>query len=232
MLVVLGDDLDARLASSLLSRLDQDVVIAGTVAEAEHYAAQRSWAAIILDTALSDGSGFDLLHTLVAMRFEGAIVFLSTVTQLTVRVRALEEGADDYIVRPYEPAELLARVKATMRRSRRRLGQHDSGIVRVGPVELDVHLLEVSLPGNRRERLTPSEMRLLYYLMTHTERVVAHHERSPWLFGTKAHQVSSNAVGVYMRRVRRKVEANPDQPRYILTVHGRGYRFNPVVSSQ
>jgi DNA-binding response OmpR family regulator len=52
-----------------------------------------------------------------------------------------------------------------------------------------------------------------------------------WLFGTKAHQVSSNAVGVYMRRVRRKVEVNPDQPRYILTVHGRGYRFNPVVSS-
>ena len=231
MLVVLGDDLDARLASSLLSRLDQDVVIAGTVAEAEHYAAQRSWSAIILDTALPDGSGFDLLHTLVAMRFEGAIVFLSTVTQLAVRVRALEEGADDYIVRPYEPAELLARVKATMRRSRRRLGQHDSGIVRVGPVELDVHLLEVSLPGNRRERLTPSEMRLLYYLMTHTERVVAHHELSMWLFGTKAHQVSSNAVGVYMRRVRRKVEADPDQPRYILTVHGRGYRFNPGVSS-
>ena len=56
--------------------------------------------------------------------------------------------------------------------------------MRVGPVELDVHLLEVSLPGNRRERLTPSEMRLLYYLMTHTERVVAHHELSTWLFGT------------------------------------------------
>src|SRR2546429_6697070 len=124
MLVVLGGMHDAGLSSSLLSRRDQDVVIAGTVAEAEHDAAQRSWAAIILDTALSDGSGFDLLHTLVAMRFEGAIVFLSTVTQLTVRVRALEEGADDYIVRPYEPAELLARVKATMRRSRRRPGAH------------------------------------------------------------------------------------------------------------
>jgi DNA-binding response OmpR family regulator len=164
------------------------------------------------------------------MKFEGAIIFLSTVTQLAVRVRALEEGADDYIVRPYEPAELLARVTATIRRSRRRLGQGESGIVRVGPVELDVHLLEVSLPGNRRARLTPSEMRLLYYLMTHTERVVAYHELSTWLFGTRAHQVSSNAVGVYMRRVRRKVEVNPDQPRYILTVHGHGYRFNPVVS--
>src|SRR2546430_8638829 len=95
MLAVLGVVLAARLASSRLSRLDQDVVIAGTVAEAEHYAAQRSWAAIILDTALSDGSGFDLLHTLVAMRFEGAIVFLSTVTQLAVRVRALEEGRSE-----------------------------------------------------------------------------------------------------------------------------------------
>ena len=111
MLVVLGDDLDARLASSLLSRLDQDVVIASTVAEAEQYAAQRSWSAIILDTALSDGSGFDLLHTLIAMRFEGAIVFLSTVTQLAVKVRALEEGADDYLAKPFGIDELLLRIE-------------------------------------------------------------------------------------------------------------------------
>lgn len=67
---------------------------------------------------------------------------------------------------------------------------------------------------------------LLHYLMTHAQRVVEHQELLARLFGTSDHQASSNAVGVYMRRVRRKIEVNPDQPRYIVTVRGSGYRFH------
>lgn len=229
ILVAMSESVDARLASYLLTQLDRDVLTVGTLAEAERHALDRSWTAIVLDTTLSDGSGFDLLHTLTRMGFDGAILVLSATKTVATKVRALEEGADDYIVRPYDPSELLARVKASVRRSRRRIGKPETGLVRVGPVELDMHMLAVSLPGNRRERLTPNEMRLLHYLMTHAERIVDHQELATWLFGMEEVQAAgSNAVSVYMRRVRRKIEVDPNHPRYIITVRGSGYRFSVV----
>ena len=176
LLLVMSDDVDARLASYLLAQIDQQVVMAGTLAEARRYLSERVWSAVILDTVLPDGSGFDLLRILTAMNFEHGILVLSAARDVADRVRALDEGADDYIVRPYEPAEMLARVRALLRRSRRRLSAGEGGVVRVGGVELDVNALVVSLPGNRRERLTPNEMRLLHYLMTHAQRVVDHQE--------------------------------------------------------
>lgn len=228
ILVAMSESVDARLASYLLTQLDRDVLTVGTLAEAERHALERSWTAIILDTTLSDGSGFDLLHTLTRMGFDGAILMLSATKTVATKVRALEEGADDYVVRPYEPSELLARVKAIVRRSRRRIGKPETGLVRVGPIELDMHTLAVSLPGNRRERLTPNEMRLLHYLMTHAERIVDHQDLATWLFGMAVQAAGSNAVSVYMRRVRRKIEVDPNHPRYIITVRGSGYRFSAV----
>jgi DNA-binding response OmpR family regulator len=226
ILLVMSEDVDARLASYLLAQLDPHVVTAGSLAEARQHLRARAWAAVILDTTLPDGSGFALLSTLAELAFEGGILVLSSSREVADKVRALDEGADDYVVRPYEPAELLARVRVLLRRARRRLGSAPGSVLRVGQVELDVNALSVTLPGNRRERLTPNEMRLLHYLMTHAQRVVDHQELLARLFGTSDHQASSNAVGVYMRRVRRKIEVNPDQPRYIVTVRGSGYRFH------
>lgn len=229
VLLVMSDNVDARLASYLLLQIVQQVVTASTLAESRRLLAERAWAAVILDTTLPDGSGFTLLHTLQEIGFDGGILVLSSSREVADKVRALDEGADDYVVRPYEPAELLARVRVLLRRARHRIGASESGILRVGGVELDVNALEVVLPGNRRERLTPNEMRLLHYLMTHAQRVVDHQELLARLFGTTDHQASSNAVGVYMRRVRRKIEVNPDQPRYIVTVRGLGYAFHSSV---
>lgn len=226
MLVAINDAVDARLASYLLAQVDPRVVTAGTLAEAHGFLSSRSWSAVILDTAMPDGSGMELLHTLSEIGFEGGVLVLSSSRDVIDKVRALEAGADDYVVRPYEPAELLARVKVILRRSRRRIGGSDNGMVRIGGVELDTNALSVTLPGNRRERLTPNEMRLLHYLMTNSQRVVDHQELLARLFGTSSHQASSNAVGVYMRRVRRKIEVNPDRPQYIVTVRGSGYRFH------
>lgn len=223
--------MDARLTAYLLTQAEQQITAVATLEEARAYLRERSWAAVVLDTLLADGSGFDLLALLTEMRFEGGVLVLSASRDVGDKVRALEAGADDYVVRPYEPSELLARVKALLRRSRRRLGalqSGETGLVRVGPVELDANALVVSLPGNRRERLTPNEMRLLHYLMTHAGRVVDHQELLARLFGTQQHQTSSNAVGVYMRRVRRKIEDDPDQPHYIVTVRGSGYRFQAI----
>jgi DNA-binding response OmpR family regulator len=226
ILLVMSDDIDARLASYLLGQVVRTVVIAATVAEARRLLAERSWSAVILDTVLPDGSGFDLLRTLHDVSFDGGIMVLTASREVGDKVRALEEGADDYVVRPYEPAEFLARVKALLRRSRRRAATAvTGGILRVGDVELDLNSLQVVLPGSRRERLTPNEMRLLHYLMSHAQRVVEHQELLLHLFGTAEHQSSTNAIGVYMRRVRQKIEPDPDHPRYIVTIRGSGYRF-------
>ena len=228
ILLVMSDDMDARLTAYLLGQTEQQVVVTATVREARRYLHDRSWSAVVLDTTLADGSGFDLLDVLSALHFDGGILVLSASREVADKVHALEAGADDFVTRPYEPAELLARVKALLRRSHRSAGTAhagDGGTIRVGGVELDVNALTVTLPGNRRERLTPNELRLLHYLMTHAGRVVDHQELLACLFGTQDHQASSNAVGVYMRRVRRKIEDDPDQPRHIVTVRGSGYRF-------
>ena len=226
ILVAMSDDVDARLAAYLLAQVDPDVVRTGAIADARRLLAERPWAAIVMDTALPDGNAFNLLGTLAKTNFQGAVVILSAVKEVALKVRALEEGADDYIVRPYDPAEMLARVKATIRRSRRRGASGEDGTLQVGAIGLDVNELTAILPGNQRQGLTPNEMRVLHYLMLHPDRTVEHHELAARLFGAEGAMSGSNAVGVYIRRVRRKIEADPDHPRVILTVRGRGYQFH------
>jgi len=225
ILVVMGNDVDARLTAYLLAQIDGDIAIAGSISDARQHAARRAWAAIVLDTHLPDGDGLHFLRTLVQQEFDGAVLMLSASKTLSLKVRALDEGADDYIVRPYEPAELLARVRAMIRRARRRASHMESGTMRVGPVQLNTNDLELILPGNRRTRLTPNEMRVLHYLMKHAQRVVDHQELSHLLFGMDSYTGHSNAVGVYIRRVRRKIEEDVSHPRYIITVRGNGYQF-------
>jgi two-component system OmpR family response regulator len=225
ILVVSGDDIDARLAAYLLTQVDEDVVISGSIADAEGRIARRPWSAVILDTHLPDGSGFNLLHTLTRSGYEGALLMLSASKGVEPKVRALEEGADDYIVRPYEPAELIARVRATIRRARKRFTRTDSGAIYAGSMQLNANTLEILLPGNRKARLTPNELRILSYLMKNAQRVVDHQELSRLLFETEPYPGHSNAVGVYIRRVRRKIEDDVRRPRYIVTVRGNGYQF-------
>jgi len=225
ILVVMDDDVDARLTAYLLRQVDGDVAVAGSIADARQQVARRPWSAVILDTRLPDGDGLQFLRTLTDTGFEGAVLILSASKGVALKVRALDEGADDYITRPYEPAELLARVRAMTRRARRRADKAESGLMRVGPVQLNTNELEILLPGNRRARLTPNEMRVLHYLMKHAQRVVGHQELSRLLFGMDSCPGHSNAVGVYIRRVRRKIEDNVGHPRYIVTVRGNGYQF-------
>src|SRR5690349_2781894 len=112
LLMVMGDGVDARLAAYLLAQVDQDVVRTTTVADARRLLSERSWVAVVLDTSFPDGNAFDLLSALRETNYEGGVVVLSAAREVALKVRVLEEGADDYVVRPYEPAEFIARVKA------------------------------------------------------------------------------------------------------------------------
>ena len=225
ILIVMGDDTDARLAAYLLARVDGDIAVANGAADAQQLLARHPWSAVVLDTHLPDGDGLHVLRTLREADFEGAVLMLSAAKSVALKVRALDEGADDYVARPYEPAELVARVRAVTRRARRRAGQAESGLTRAGTARLNTNELEITLPGNRRARLTPNEMRVLHYLMKHAGRVVDHQELSRLLFGMDTYPGHANAVGVYIRRVRRKIEEDMGHPRLIVTVRGNGYQF-------
>ncbi len=225
VLLVMEDGLDAQLTAHLLAQIDEHVVTVGTVAEAQHCLVEHLWSVVILDDALSDGGGWDMLRALTVMKTESGVLVLGTSRQVHQRVQALEKGADDYLVRPYQPAELLARVKALRRRFRQRIERTSSATLHVGGIELHANELEVTLPDSRRKRLSPTEMRLLHYLMARAPQVVAPAELLARLFGPAESDTASNAIGVYMRRVRRKIEPDPRHPRYIQTVRGSGYRF-------
>ncbi len=224
LLLVMADDLEAGLASYLLEQLDPVIVRAYTLAEARRLVEARLFAAIILDTVLPDGDGVGFLRVLRDLNFQSGILILSASKSAADKVRAFDGGADDYIVRPYEAAEFLSRVRALLRRLRQRHGTAGE-VLRVAGVALDVNALEVSLPDRGRQRLTPNEMRVLHYLMTHAGHVVDKQDLSARLFGAASLDTSSNAVGVYMRRVRRKIEIDPDHPHCIVTVRGKGYCF-------
>jgi len=209
----------------------QAVQIEGSVsplkaADARRGLAEDLWPTVVLEAALCGGDTDELVGALADVRFAGAIVVLGTTVDGGERIALLGRGADDYIALPYNPGEFVARIAALLRCAHWRVGKPNGLIVRAGSLELDVAQLTISLPGNRRERLTPTEARLLHYMMAHPGRVVGHQELWMHLLGVDDAHMSSNLVGVYMHRVRRKIELCPDRPRLIVTVRGRGYRFD------
>lgn len=225
ILLAISSDMHARLVARLLEPLNQPIVIAHTADEAEYQAGLRSFEVIIVDTSARGIDGIDLVRTVAKQSPQASVLVLNPSTDVSYKVQALEAGADDYMVSPYEPAELIVRVKAVLRRHSHLVHASRVDIMRVGLMELDVDKLEVSVPGRQRIHLTPSEMRLLLYLMTHIERAVDQHELMVHLFGPTAQQVTSSMIGVYMRRLRCKLEQDPDHPRYIVTVRGQGYQL-------
>jgi DNA-binding response OmpR family regulator len=225
ILLAMGSDIDTRLVRRLLEPLNEPITVADSAIEAQRWALTGPVKVIVVDVASLEGDWLELVRVVARERGEGFVLVLHPSNDVMDKARALEEGADDYLVYPYEPAELLARIKAALRRHSRYARAFHGNLVRVGRAQLDVHELEISVPGRARIRLTPNEMRLLLYLMTHADRTVDQHELLTHLFGSDTRQVASNAVGVYMRRVRRKIEQNPDQPCYLVTVRGHGYQF-------
>jgi DNA-binding response OmpR family regulator len=144
------------------------------------------------------------------------------------RVRALKDGADDVLSKPYNPAELLARIEAVMRR-------YDDDYLRihsayrsiaVGPLKLHPLGRRVVIGGKREELLTQREFQLLYYLVQNAGCVLSSRQLLEQIWGM-AGVTESNLVSVYIRRLRRKIERDPMRPNYIVRVRDLGYSFQP-----
>ena len=183
-------------------------------------AASRQPDLVILDLGLPDGDGVDLVRELRG--WTGIpVLILSDRSDEANKVRALDAGADDYLTKPFGVPELLARVRALLRRSQR---PADAGpVLRFGDVELDLARRQVQRQG-QPVHLTPIEYRLLTYLAANAGRVLTQRQLLAEVWGPN-HTEHAHYLRVYMTNLRRKLEADPAQPRYLLTESGVGYRL-------
>jgi two-component system KDP operon response regulator KdpE len=177
---------------------------------------------IILDLGLPDGDGGDFIR---AIRSWSAlpIIVLSARVEEQDKVDALDAGADDYLCKPFGVAELMARVRASLRR--RGQAAEIGPVVRFGAVAIDLSNRHASGPGGEIH-LTPIEFRLLAILLNHPGKVITHRQLLREVWGP-SHMEHSHYLRIYMGHLRQKLEQDPARPRFLLTETGIGYRFVP-----
>jgi two-component system, OmpR family, response regulator RegX3 len=182
---------------------------------------------VLLDVALPHVDGFMLCATLRTEHPNIPIIFLTEHDTLREKVMGFSMGADDYIGKPFDPTELLARIRAVLHRYRRVEGDHSEIVIKVGDVSLDLGKLQFVAPERRPVLLTPTEMKLLECLMRNANTVVSRDTLIAHTHGDYSPE-GSNRTDVYIRRLRKKIEANPVDPSLIHTIRGVGYIFRTV----
>lgn len=185
-------------------------------------ATKRSFDCILLDIALPKKNGFDVCRDLRSRGVQTPILMLTARGQVIDRVLGLKLGADDYVTKPFEMAELLARIEALLRRSRT-LVASGADAYAFGNVEIDFRRAEAKKDGAAIE-LSGLETKLLRYLVEHRGSVLTRDELLEKVWGYNAMPVT-RTVDVHIASLRQKLENNPARPEYILTVHGLGYKF-------
>ena len=178
---------------------------------------------VVLDLGLPDGDGIDFIRGLRAWS-EIPIIVLSARTMEADKIAALDAGADDYLVKPFGTGELLARVRAQLRRHPRANAEVAS-VLDFGDVHIDLVHRKVERAGAPLH-LTPIEYRLLTHLASHPNRVLTHPQLLRAVWGP-SHSEDTHYVRIYMGHLRAKLEADPSQPQHLITELGVGYRFVP-----
>jgi two-component system KDP operon response regulator KdpE len=176
---------------------------------------------VILDLGLPDMDGAEVIQRLRAWS-SVPIIVLSVRSSEEEKVRLLELGADDYVVKPFGMAELLARARAALRRHTR--GADGEPIVRAGQLTIDLAHRVVSI-GGRQVALSPKEYRLLQVLAQHAGNVVTHQHLLKEVWGV-AHAEDAHYLRIFVRKLRKKIEKEPTQPRILTTELGVGYRLS------
>ncbi len=175
---------------------------------------------IVLDVMLPSMSGFDICKTL-RKQSDVPIIMLTARADETDRVVGLELGADDYVTKPFNMRELVARIKSVLRRSAQ--GELDSEILVIGKLKIDSTRHEVAMDGEVLA-VSPREFELLRFLASHPGQVFSRQVLLDRVWGTEAF-VEERTVDVHMRWLREKIEVTPSQPEHIVTVRGVGYKF-------
>jgi len=220
VLVVDDEPLILRSLSASLAAAGYHVATAVDGRSALETAALRHPAAVVLDLRLPDIDGVEVCRRLREWT-DVPIIVVSALDSEVDKIAALDAGADDYVTKPYSAGELLARLRASLRRVSESVD--GAGIVRFGEVEVDLARQQV-LRSGVLVHLTPTEYELIATLARHPGKVLTHAMllRSVWGL---AYQGETHYVRVYMARLRRKLEEDPSRPRHLVTQSGIGYRL-------
>jgi DNA-binding response OmpR family regulator len=227
ILIVEDERAVARGLEYALSREGYDVTWASTGRQALALAHSQDPHLIVLDIRLPDLSGFDVCRQLRAEGSRVPILMLTARDEEVDRVLGLELGADDYVVKPYSLRELISRIRALLRRTYGDLAAApQEGQIVFGPIGVDLERWLVHRNGQLVD-LTPTEFRLLRYLVGHPGRPFSREALIEAVWGYDTLVGSERTVDVHVRHLREKLEADPAHPRWLVTVRGVGYKFEP-----
>lgn len=221
ILVVDDEILIRRLLQQTLESEGYSVTTVGSMYEALAEVGRNAFDLIVLDRVLPDGDGMEACRR-IRDRYQTPIIMLTAKREVIDRIQGLETGADDYMVKPFDVEELVARVKAQLRRSQDLAGAERSDKIGLGRIVVDPGSRDAAIDGEG-VGLTPKEFEMLEFLARRRGRAVSRDEILDNLWEDESPD-SDKIVAVYIRRLRKKLEVNPDDPEHILTVRGYGYK--------
>jgi DNA-binding response OmpR family regulator len=225
VLVVDDEPMLRNLLSRLLRMEGYDVIEAADGQAALELAEQRRPDLVLLDVMLPARDGLDVLGDL-RKTSEVPVILVSALGEEADRVLGLKMGADDYVVKPFSAAELSARIESVLRRARQRTAPPSSNRLEFDGLVVDLQTREVTVAGEKAE-LTAKEFDLLAFLAGSPRQVFSREQLLRQVWESSSDWQSDATITEHVRRLRRKIEADPDNPRWITTVRGVGYRFEP-----
>lgn len=177
---------------------------------------------MVLDIMLPGKSGYDILEELRAKKYTFPVILLTAKDQEMDKVKGLNLGADDYLTKPFGVKELLARIEARLRRAGTYSSSGEVDLLQLGPVKIDMMDSVVYKPNNEEIELTSREVELIRYLLKSANEPVSRDEllEKVWRY---EFSTNTRTVDVHISKLRAKIEVQPDDPRYLITLHGVGY---------
>jgi DNA-binding response OmpR family regulator len=213
-----------RLMQFILTEAGHEAVLTRSANEGLRAIIGRDTDGVLLDIDLPDVSGHELCRELRSKDYSGPVIFVSERRDVQDKLRAFGDGADDYIVEPFDPQELVARLEVVARRRPQVDREPPGTILKAGDADLRISELTFESAGRPAVQLTPTEMRLLEYLMRNIGRTIGRERLIERTWGY-AYQGDSNRIDVYIARLRKKIERNPRKPEYLITIRDVGYVF-------
>jgi two-component system, OmpR family, KDP operon response regulator KdpE len=221
--LVIDDEVEiGRSVRMGLQGADFTVEWVATAVEGLERVAQWRPDVILLDLSLPDMDGVEVCRQLRAWT-QTPIIVLSVRSREADKVAALEQGADDYLTKPFGMGELIARIRVALRHVARSGSGTGDALMRVGGLEMDLERRLVTVDG-REAHLTPTEYEVLKYLMTNAGKVVTHRVLLHAVWGPP-YETEAHYLRVFINQLRRKIEPEPSRPRYLITEAGVGYRI-------
>lgn len=222
ILLVEDDDQIASYLGELLRAEGFDTQISGSKKEAGECLLAQAFDLVLLDVSLPDGNGFSICAE-IKREYEIPVIFLTASGDEYSVVAGLDMGADDYIAKPFRPRELISRIRSVLRRCKK-----EQRILSCGDLKVNVSSATVT-KGEKELFLSALEYRLLLLLLQNKGQILTRNQLLEEIWDASGEYVNDNTLSVYMKRLREKIEENPQIPRLLHTIRGIGYRMEDRI---